>query len=158
MPNNNDFPSDMARMMRPFPSFLNTTPSETFLFPRQEVVTSNMADDESTLTLEKLTSAMSEMKVAPQLPRIIESDAMVDIVEDWSKCRSPSRAKRREKRGPRFRQRVIRVYVPKKESLMIGGNLYMHPVTAMEMRRKLTAHAERVTDNALYSGYLGMLF
>lgn len=45
MPSNDEFSNDMARLMRQFPRFLYTTPEETFLFPRQEAATTNVAED-----------------------------------------------------------------------------------------------------------------
>lgn len=154
--------STLTQLMRPISRpLLYTTPSETFLFPRdQDATTSNVQDEgENTLTLEKITAAMREMEVVPQLPRIIESEEMVDrstIIEDWSLCRSPSRAKRREKRG--HRQRVVRYSPPRKDAVRIGNDLYMHPVTALEMRRELSARVELSTDKALALAYMGMRF
>ncbi len=47
--------------------------------------------------------------------RIIESAAMVDTVDDWSKARSPSRTLRRM----RYNAARIRTYKPKTEALQM---------------------------------------
>lgn len=65
--------------------------------------------------------------------RIVESVLMVDRHEDWSRVRSPSRARRRMKYG---HPQNIRYYdVPKKEALQMGGTLVMHPLMAAKLRR-----------------------
>ena len=72
--------------------------------------------------------------------RIIEDRNLVDAVEDWSRVRSPSRARRRRKRG--FPQNIVFRQVPKKEvySLDGGRTLVMHPDIAREMERQIAAH------------------
>lgn len=67
--------------------------------------------------------------------KIIEDKFMVDYVEDWSKCRSPSRAKRRRRQG--HAQHVFMREVPKKEIWQFEGSLIMHPVRAAELRKRL---------------------
>lgn len=69
--------------------------------------------------------------------RIIERPDMVDPVEDWSRVRSPSRARRRMKAGHPQHMRII--YVPKKEAYQMGNTLVMHPVMAAELRRQMAA-------------------
>jgi hypothetical protein len=66
--------------------------------------------------------------------RIIESVHMVDVVEDWSHVRSPSRAARRRKK---HRQNIRVLHVPKKEAVTMdaGRTLIMHPEIAREFRR-----------------------
>lgn len=71
--------------------------------------------------------------------RIIEDWAMVDVVEDWSDVRSPSRARRRLKRG--FKQRLRYRAVPKPEAYVIDGALVMHPEMAKKLRRRLSPAA-----------------
>lgn len=77
---------------------------------------------------------------------IIDDIAMSDPVEDWSHVRSPSRAKRREKRG--FRQNVLIKRIPKKEIYKIDsgtfgfqsfsrGKLIMHSSMKEELLKKL---------------------
>ena len=73
--------------------------------------------------------------------RIIEDLTLVDMVEDWSRVRSPSRARRRRKRG--YRQNVVMRAVPKQEvySLDGGRTLVMHPEVARVMERAFTKGA-----------------
>ena len=59
--------------------------------------------------------------------RVIEDRKLVDMVEDWSRVRSPSRAERRRRLG--HRQNITMVAVPNKTvySLDHGRTLIMHP-------------------------------
>lgn len=68
--------------------------------------------------------------------RIVESMAMVDYVEDWSKVRSPARARRRRHKHP---QNIRTVAVPKPDAVMIDGGrtLVMHPDTARRLRQQI---------------------
>lgn len=70
--------------------------------------------------------------------QIFEDPNMLDIVEDWSAVRSPSRARRRRKK---HKQRIVVRYVPKTEAYQVGNRLYMHP----EMARKLRTAAAQVS-------------
>jgi len=65
--------------------------------------------------------------------RIIESLAMVDLVEDWSRVRSPGRARRRRHK---HRQNIRIIAVPKTQAVSIDGGrtLIMHPVMAAARR------------------------
>jgi len=45
--------------------------------------------------------------------------------EDWSKVRSPARARRRLRRG--FPQRITTYYRPSKRIFQLDGHLVMHP-------------------------------
>lgn len=67
--------------------------------------------------------------------QIIVSEYLVDTIEDWSDCRSPSRAKRRRKRG--FAQRVRTVQVPKKDAFIMDSKIMMHPEIYKEFKRKM---------------------
>jgi len=69
--------------------------------------------------------------------RIIEDANLLDTVEDWSRVRSPARARRRRKRG--FPQNIVYRSVPKRDiySLDGGRTLVMHPAIAREVRRKI---------------------
>lgn len=66
--------------------------------------------------------------------QIIESDLMVDTHEDWSQVRSPSRARRRRHKHP---QRIVVTYTPKKDALVMGNRMVMHPVMVAELRAEL---------------------
>lgn len=99
-----------------------------------------------TLTFESIMSAKRSLEdklsalspgLLPSFPsalRIVEDDRLLDYVgEDWSKVRSPGRAKRRRKRG--FKQNIKAMYAPKKEAYRVGNTLYMHPAMAAEARK-----------------------
>lgn len=81
--------------------------------------------------------------------RIIEDASLVDIIEDWSKVRSPSRARRRRKRG--FRQNITLRQVPKKDvfSLDGGRTIVMHPEIAREFERQMSARMDRLAEDAI---------
>lgn len=64
--------------------------------------------------------------------RVVESLAMTKTVEDWSRVRSPSRARRRMKRG--FPQNLRLVEVPRDDAVLSGGVMYVHPVTMTKLR------------------------
>lgn len=66
--------------------------------------------------------------------RVIESLEMVDSVEDWSRVRSPSRARRRMRQG--YRQNVVVTVTPKQEVLMLGDTMVAHPVIVDQLRRR----------------------
>ena len=69
--------------------------------------------------------------------RIIEDRNLVDMVEDWSGVRSPSRAERRRRQG--HRQRIKITAIPKKDAFSIDGGrtFVMHPEIAKEFRRQV---------------------
>lgn len=59
---------------------------------------------------------------------------MIESYEDWSEVRSPSRARRRMKRG--FKQRVQIKWRPRKDAVTIdGGRTYLlHPTVYQALR------------------------
>jgi hypothetical protein len=65
--------------------------------------------------------------------QIIESDAMVESFEDWSRVRSPGRARRRMKYG--HRQNVQTLQKPRCDALIVDNRMFVHPVVAHELRR-----------------------
>ena len=79
---------------------------------------------------------------------ILENSAMVDYVEDWSRVRSPARARRRRKLG--FKQNIRTFIVPKREVISIHGGrtLVMHPEIAKRLREQ-TKELE-LRSNALF--------
>jgi hypothetical protein len=66
--------------------------------------------------------------------RIVESWALYDVVEDWSRVRSPGRARRRMRK---HRQNIVTRHVPKPDAYVVGGVTYMHPETARRFRAML---------------------
>ncbi len=73
--------------------------------------------------------------------RIIEDPNLVNIVEDWSDVRSPSRARRRM---AKHRQRIAYVRVPKPDAFVIEARreIVMHP----DVAAKLRANVDALTD------------
>lgn len=79
------------------------------------------------------------MSIAPPFGgvRIIERADLVDLVEDWSRVRSPSRAARRRRRG--HRQNIKITGTPKTVAFSIDGGrtLIMHPAMAQALRAEI---------------------
>lgn len=67
--------------------------------------------------------------------RVIMSDALTKSVEDWSGCRSPSRAMRRRRQG--HPQHVVTRQVPSREVLVTGDVMLVHPAMWHEVRTRL---------------------
>lgn len=64
--------------------------------------------------------------------QIIEDPNMKEVVgEDWSKVRSPSRARRRRKK---HRQNIMPLYAPLKQFYHIGNRIICHPAMAAQLR------------------------
>ena len=63
---------------------------------------------------------------------------LVDYVEDWSRVRSPGRARRRRKKHP---QRIVMRAVARKEAYRFQGKLFMHPDMWRELQ-ELTRRAQ----------------
>lgn len=66
--------------------------------------------------------------------RVVESLHMTRDVEDWSRVRSPSRAKRRLRYGHPQNIRLIKV--PRMDAMRFGDQIVMHPEAAKELRRR----------------------
>lgn len=73
--------------------------------------------------------------------RVLFDSALVDIVEDWSQCRSPGRARRRHRQGFKTRRRLIGV--PKKEIFRMPNALVMHPDIYPEFQRAIEHNNRR---------------
>lgn len=65
---------------------------------------------------------------------VVESPFMVDVHEDWSRVRSPARARRRRRK---HRQNIVITVTPSKEILIAEGKIYCHPKVATVLRSKL---------------------
>lgn len=70
---------------------------------------------------------------------VIETVDAIERVEDWSKCRSPSRARRRLNRG--FPQRLEIHWKP--TSYIAGRQMFIHPVLAERLRQRLKEQVDR---------------
>lgn len=66
--------------------------------------------------------------------RIIEDASLTDPYEDWSRVRSPGRARRRMKRG--HRQNVVIRYRPMEVAYRVGNAFVMHPAMADLLRKQ----------------------
>lgn len=86
---------------------------------------------------------------------IVESIYMTKTVEDWSDCRSPSRAKRRMKRG--FPQRMRHREVPRTDIMVIDNRYVMHPDTARRLRERIRQSTDKM-DEDLHAQLLGVKF
>jgi len=86
--------------------------------------------------------------------RIIEDSNLVDYVEDWSKVRSPSRARRRRKRGFAQNIQMSAVALQKVYSLDGGKTLVMHPDIARAFERQLQRDMDRLAERAIMTGKL----
>jgi len=97
--------------------------------------------------------------------QIIESLVMTKTVEDWSRVRSPSRARRRLRHG--YRQNIVVRQVPRTDAITLdgGASYVMHPEAAKEFRRmvdakiaaanaKATIKPRSDTANPLYLGWV----
>lgn len=71
---------------------------------------------------------------------IVESLDATKVVEDWSDCRSPSRARRRLKLG--HPQRVVKVTVP--TIYFLAGRYFAHPVVMQKLRLASQIDAPRM--------------
>lgn len=80
---------------------------------------------------------------------IVESLLMVDMVEDWSGVRSPSRARRRLRQG--HKQNIRMVAVPKPDVLSMDGgrSLVMHPEIARKLERMVEQQITEGLEDAL---------
>jgi hypothetical protein len=71
------------------------------------------------------------MKTYMGLQVIIDDEAMSETIEDWSAVRSPSRAKRRMKKG--HNQKIVIRRVAKKEILRFYDKMVMHSEMAARL-------------------------
>lgn len=88
---------------------------------------------------------MSESKISNiQGIQIIESPYLTELIEDWSRVRSPSRAIRRRKRG--FKQNIEYRQVPSPNAcVMSSGKIIMHPDTARKVYEQLEEENARIS-------------
>ncbi len=71
--------------------------------------------------------------------RVQTDQTLVNLVEDWSRVRSPSRAIRRRKRG--HRQNIRTVQVPKPDVFMVGKIMVGHPETIAKVLKAASLRA-----------------
>ena len=80
-------------------------------------------------------------------PKVVESLLATEEAEDWSKVRSPSRAKRRLKRG--FKQNIVHYRKPACFFIKADNTYYIHPEIMEELRR----HTSNKFDEYLMKSY-----
>jgi hypothetical protein len=68
--------------------------------------------------------------------RIIEDASLVDVTEDWSRVRAPSRAERRRRQG--HRQNIKIFHKPKSDCFVFDNTIVMHPEIAVKIRAATT--------------------
>lgn len=116
-----------------------------------------MSETETTLTVAHITRAFAAIpRRAPGEfnGEIIESLAMVDgPFEDWSRVRSPGRARRRR----RYRQNIRFYYTPKPDFLRLpDGTMVGHPQTVRafyaKVREGMAAKSDEIMRNVFYGG------
>ena len=67
-------------------------------------------------------------------------------VEDWSGCRSPSRARRRLRMG--HPQRMVVRYLPM--GIVYGGQLMVHPEILEQMEKAAADHSRHLWDSRIF--------
>lgn len=87
--------------------------------------------------------------------RLIADRHMVDVVEDWSEVRSPSRAARRRRQG--HRQRIRYREFPKPDIIHLPGEGVMvaHPATIDKLYARLAADMDRRRETQIVGAILG---
>lgn len=82
--------------------------------------------------------------------QIIEDDTLVVISEDWSRVRSPGRARRRR---AKHQQNIEIIRKPSTEVYVIGDRIVCHPATMAALRERLFRKVEEIVERA----YFGIL-
>ncbi len=86
----------------------------------------------------------------------IRTDAnLVEPYEDWSRCRSLPRARRRPARGIRTAMRVR--HRPQRKAYEINGIFYMHPEMLRALQFKLKTRADKRLMDTLTHGELAAI-
>lgn len=86
---------------------------------------------------------------------IIESDLLMITVEDWSRVRSPGRARRRMKRG--FKQNIQSKKVPDPKVYMVGNTATMHPDVARKLEDTIAQQVQKGIDDQWNQALYGEL-
>lgn len=77
--------------------------------------------------------------------KVVSNTSCTKRTEDWSQCRSPSRARRRLRRG--YPQRVKITHEP--AAYRVGDTIYAHPLIVEELNR----HTKPMPDWTLVGGF-----
>ncbi len=98
--------------------------------------------------MEERTFDYKDLKVSIAGMNIYEDSLLTETREDWSKVRSPARARRRLKHG--HRQNIRIYHVPSPTILQVGESaLYMHPETAKKLRQRINAEIDKSMMKAM---------
>jgi hypothetical protein len=97
----------------------------------------------------------TQRKVAFQAPRIVESILATEAAEDWSRVRSPSRAKRRLKRG--FPQNIRHYRKPACFFLKDQNTYHIHPDLMRALRHEIGERWDRQIAREFCSAIHGRL-
>lgn len=89
------------------------------------------------------------------LPRFVESILATEAAEDWSRVRSPSRAKRRLKRG--FRQNIRHYRKPACFFIKAENVYYIHPELMKAMRQEIGEKMDRKIMHEMGRSLFGAL-
>lgn len=84
--------------------------------------------------------------------RVVEAPHMVQTVEDWSKVRSPSRARRRMRYG--HRQNIVYRTEPRMDAITDGHTIYMHPVAIKRLSQLMNNEMDRMAERAFLEGMM----
>lgn len=82
---------------------------------------------------------------------IVETSTAESVEQDWSGCRSPSRAKRRHARGIRTRMTEKRTPA----AFRFGNKLYVHPRIAAELRNAFARDMKSAIDKRMLDALNG---
>jgi hypothetical protein len=85
--------------------------------------------------------------------RIVEDERAHDLIEDWSRVRSPSRAARRLRQG--HRQNIRIAARPAAYTIDGGRTVIMHPTLAAELRRQVAARIDATAKSVMADAISG---
>lgn len=116
---------------------------------RSDFYSPSMAREITTAGQAKLEEALYHWtRSAPASFEIVESIHMTVPAEDWSRVRSPGRARRRMKRG--YRQNIRYYQKPSSEVFVTDGKIMAHPETIRALTDRVAKEADKQVLNALY--------
>lgn len=129
--------------LRPRP--IDTDGRMDWFYPHEVGIEVDPRPSFSTIQISRPAAPLGEMQ-------IIENEFMTVAAEDWSRVRSPSRARRRMSLG--HRQNVRYYQAPDPTLLYTDDTIVGHPETLKRVfeaaRAEVREHADRMVLNALY--------
>ncbi len=79
--------------------------------------------------------------------KIVENPLLTKTTEDWSRVRSPSRARRRRWK---HKQNIVTHVAPDKNFYMTADTVICHPDMVRELRKAMEDNSAKPTDPATY--------